>query len=144
MSLRATSATYPRPLYAALVLVACGTALAVYLLVPTTGTERAAAQVAPAASKTPTAREFAHNFVGTTNAYAAASGDETRIRNADCVQASRGHYMCSYAAKKPGTAPECHIMQARWTPNRASTITVTLAGRTTRCGSLDEALRSLA
>jgi hypothetical protein len=144
MSLHATSTTYPRQLYAALVLVACGTALAVYLLAPSAGPQQAAAQAAPLASKTPTAVEFAHNFVGTTNAYAAASGDETRIANADCVQASRGHYMCSYAAKKPGARAECHIMQARWTPNRASTITVTLAGRATRCGSLDEALRSLA
>jgi hypothetical protein len=144
MSLHAPSTTYPRPLLAALVLVACGTAMAVYLLAPSAGPEQAAAQAAPAGRTTPTARQFAHNFVGTTNAYAAASGDQTRIGNADCVQASRGHYMCSYAAKKPGTAPECHIMQARWTPNEASTITVTLAGRATRCGSLDEALRSLA
>ena len=144
MSLRATSTTYPRPLYAAVVLVACGTALAVFLLAPAARTEQAAAQAAPAVRTTPTAAEFAHNFVGTTNAYAEASGDRTRIGNADCVQASRGHYMCSYSAKKPGAKAECHVMQARWTPNRASTITVTLAGRTTRCGSLDEALRSLA
>jgi hypothetical protein len=34
-------------------------------------------------------------------------------------------------------------MQARWTPERASSFTVTLAGRTERCGSLREALRSL-
>jgi hypothetical protein len=52
--------------------------------------------------------------------------------------------MCSYAARKPGAPTQCHIMQARWTPNRASTITVTLAGRADRCGTLREALRSLA
>jgi hypothetical protein len=34
-------------------------------------------------------------------------------------------------------------MQARWTPERASTITITLAGRTRRCGSLRQALDSL-
>jgi hypothetical protein len=36
------------------------------------------------------------------------------------------------------------VMQARWTPQAASTITVTLAGRAGRCGTLREALRSLA
>ena len=67
---------------------------------------------------------------------------KTRIGRADCVQAAPGRYMCSYAVTKPGTTT-CHLMQARWTPDRASTITVTLAGRTRRCGSLAEALDSL-
>ena len=34
-------------------------------------------------------------------------------------------------------------MQARWTPNRASAFTVTLSGRTRKCGSLREALQNL-
>ena len=143
MSVHATSTTYPRPFYAALVFVMCATAFAVYLLAPSAAADSAPALAAPVQPTTPTAREFAHNFVGTTNAFAASRGDETRIGNADCVQANRGHYMCSYSATRPGTKAECHIMQARWTPNRASTITVTLAGRVGRCGSLDEALSSL-
>jgi hypothetical protein len=34
-------------------------------------------------------------------------------------------------------------MQARWTPQKTSTITITLAGRTERCASLPDALQSL-
>jgi len=34
-------------------------------------------------------------------------------------------------------------MQARWTPERASLFTVTLAGRTRNCRSLRDALHSL-
>ena len=58
-------------------------------------------------------------------------------------KASPGYYMCSYALERAGQPLECHIMQARWTPRQASTITVTLAGRTARCGSLREAIASL-
>jgi hypothetical protein len=38
---------------------------------------------------------------------------------------------------------ECHLIQARWTPNATSTFTVTLSGRVARCGSLREALDSM-
>lgn len=136
-SLRCGRAAYPL-----LGLVACAAAVVTYLLLPVAAPS--AEPVAHAAPSTPSAQEFAHNFVGTTNAYAVASGDEMRVGNAHCVQADRGNYMCSYSAKRPGVAAECHIMQARWTPHEASTITITLAGRAGRCGSLDEALRSLA
>ena len=70
-------------------------------------------------------------------------GDPTRIGNTRCVQASPGRYMCSYAVTRPGKPKECHLMQARWTPNQASTVTVTLAGRTKRCGTLRQAIDSL-
>jgi hypothetical protein len=129
-------------LYPLLALVATASAAAVYLLVPGVP-ETKTAEAAPPARSTPTADEFAHNFVGATNAFAVAHGDAVRVGNANCVEAKRGHYMCSYAATRPGAAPECHVMQARWTPNRLSTITVTLAGRAGRCGTLREALRSL-
>ena len=109
----------PRTLYPVLALVACTTAAAVYVLAPAGPTQSTYAEAAVRYPGTPTATQFAHNFVGTTNAYAQAHGDSRRIANADCVQASRGHYMCS-------------------------TITVTLAGRADRCGSLRDALRSLA
>jgi hypothetical protein len=134
----------PRTLYPVLALVACTTAAAVYLLAPGGPTQSAYAEAAARYPGTPTATQFAHSFVGTTNAYAQAHGDSRRIANADCVQASRGQYMCSYAEKSPGAPLRCHIMQARWTPRAASTITVTLAGRADRCGSLRDALRSLA
>jgi hypothetical protein len=51
--------------------------------------------------------------------------------------------MCSYAERQPGAPEQCHIMQARWTPQKTSTITITLAGRTERCASLPDALQSL-
>jgi hypothetical protein len=91
----------------------------------------------------PSAAEFAHAFVGLANGFAQANGDFARIAHVDCVQGSSGHYMCSYALTRPGRIDECHLMQARWTPDQASTITVTLAGRTRRCESLRGALRSL-
>jgi hypothetical protein len=72
-----------------------------------------------------------------------AHRDAARITGVDCVQASSGHYMCSYAVIGPNRRRECHLMQATWTPDTASTYTVTLAGRVRRCGSLREALRSL-
>ena len=55
----------------------------------------------------------------------------------------RDGYMCSYAVTGPAAATECRVMQARWTPKKASTITVTLADRAARCGSLREALHTL-
>jgi hypothetical protein len=91
----------------------------------------------------PSAAEFAHEFVELANGFAQANGDFARVAHADCVQASSGHYMCSYAVTRPGRSGECHLMQARWTPERASTITVTLAGRTHRCETLRAALQSL-
>ena len=91
----------------------------------------------------PAAKEFRRLFVELTNAYALEHGDPARVSNPDCIQASQGHYMCSYATTAPEAGRQCHIMQARWTPNRDSSFTVTLAGRTARCGSLREALRSL-
>jgi hypothetical protein len=51
--------------------------------------------------------------------------------------------MCSYTITEPGSDAGCHLMQARWTPTRASTYTITLAGRVKRCATLRQALRSL-
>jgi hypothetical protein len=101
---------------------------------------------APASTRAeafPSAAEFANAFVGTANQYAKVHGDPARINQPDCVQAAPGRYMCSYAVVKPGTPNECHLMQAQWTPQAASTISITLAGRTTRCRSIREALNSL-
>src|SRR5262249_22203786 len=92
----------------------------------------------------PPASEFARVFVGLTAAYARTlDAGVPRVGHTHCVQAAPGHYMCSYALETPGRPLECHIMQALWRPRRASTITVTLAGRTARCGSLREAIASL-
>jgi hypothetical protein len=91
----------------------------------------------------PSAAEFAHAFVELANGFAQSNGDFSRVAHPDCVEASSGHYMCSYAVTRPGRSDECHLMQARWTPERASTITVTLAGRTRSCESLRGALQSL-
>jgi len=92
---------------------------------------------------TPSAIEFANRFVAVVNAYAMSHADETRVVHADCVEAAPGHYMCAYATLKPGLAKQCRIMQADWTPNADSEITVRLAGRTSLCGSLRQALASL-
>jgi hypothetical protein len=91
----------------------------------------------------PSAKEFARVFVGVTNAFALELNEPKRVSHADCVQAAIGRYMCSYAISLPGGTKECHLMQARWTPRLASTITVTLAGRTARCDSLREAIATL-
>jgi hypothetical protein len=91
----------------------------------------------------PSASGFAALLVSTATAYAKAHGDTRRIERPDCVEPARGRYMCSYEVRTPGDAAGCHLMQARWTPERASVFTVTLAGRTRRCGSLRDALRSL-
>lgn len=94
------------------------------------------------ATETPSAVQFAHYFVGVTNKHASEHGDSARLRNAHCVQAAPGKYMCSYVVTKKGVR-SCHLMQARWTPERSSAITVTLSGRTSRCGTLREAIQSL-
>jgi hypothetical protein len=43
----------------------------------------------------------------------------------------------------PGSPGACHLIQAHWTPGRASVFTVTLAGRMPSCQSLSDALHSL-
>jgi hypothetical protein len=100
-------------------------------------------RVARVVSPPPGPAEFASDFVGTANAYAKAHGDPARLANPDCVEASPGHYMCSYAVTRPGRPRECHLIQATWTPHRASTFTITLSGRVRRCRTLREAIRSL-
>jgi hypothetical protein len=91
----------------------------------------------------PSASGFAALLVSSSTAYAKAHGDPRRIVRPDCVEPVRGRYMCSYEVRVPGDAAGCHLIQARWTPERASLFTVTLAGRTRSCGSLQEALHSL-
>jgi hypothetical protein len=95
------------------------------------------------AESAPSAAGFAASFLSTANAYGRAHGHPARITDPDCLEAARGRYMCSYRTLRPGHGPECHLMQARWTPQLASAYTVTLAGRVKRCGTLREALRSL-
>ena len=90
-----------------------------------------------------TAREFASLFIALSNAHAEQHGKSARFTGADCVQASAGHFMCSYAIVHPGRGKKCHLMQAEWTPNGASSFEVTLAGRVPACRTLREALRSL-
>jgi hypothetical protein len=92
---------------------------------------------------TPSAAEFARGIARTSASYAKQHGSAARIVNIHCVEASSGHYMCSYVVTRPRHSAECHLMQAMWTPESASTYTVTLAGRVRRCGTLREALRSL-
>jgi hypothetical protein len=122
-------------------LVACATAGATYALADRAHRTKTLPRMK--ADAAPSAAEFATGFVRLANHYAAVHADPVRLSGADCVEASTGHYMCSYAAGTPGGAKECHVIQARWTPRKASSFTITLSGRTTRCGSLREALSSL-
>jgi len=101
------------------------------------------ARATSAVEKPPGAAGFAEVVVRTSTAYAVSHGDGARITNVDCVQASSGHYMCSYAVTRATGLPECHLMQAAWTPNSASVYTVTLAGRVRACDTLQQALHTL-
>jgi hypothetical protein len=94
---------------------------------------------APAA---PSAGKFSAEFIGVTNQYAREHGSVARAGHAHCVQAAPGRYMCAYAVTRNGRST-CHLMQARWTPAAASTITITLAGTTARCATLREAIHTL-
>ncbi len=100
-------------------------------------------RVASASATAPGPAEFASDFVRTANAYSKAHANPARLANPDCVEASPGHYMCSYAVVRSHRPRECHLIQATWTPNRASTFTITLSGRVRRCRTLREAIRSL-
>jgi hypothetical protein len=124
------------------VLVAGLTGLGTYWLASPKGNDEARAALVRV-STVPTAAVFGRDFVDTANAYAEAHGDPARLANPDCVQASRGHYMCSYGIVVPGRAVDCHLMQAEWTPGGLSSFRVTLAGRALRCESLRAALDSL-
>lgn len=114
--------------------IACLTGAGTYVGA-TAGSEKAAHHTAAPTRKdsTPTAQQFAHAFVGV--------GGQ-RIGNVHCVKAAPAHYMCAYAVLKP-SGQECHLMQALWTPDAASTITVTLAGQAGRCDSVRDAVQSL-
>jgi hypothetical protein len=110
----------------------------VWIRIAAGGTERAEKSSYPAAAT------FGSIFVRMTNGFAAARGDRQRISNDNCVEASPGQYMCSYAVRRlPATPLECHLMQAEWQPGAGSPITVTLAGRAKRCDTLKAALASL-
>jgi hypothetical protein len=119
--------------------IACATAAGTYFGATSLRSGGAEAAIAASAVRpaTPTATEFARALAGTANEFGGA-----RVTHPDCVQAAPGRYMCSYGLVQNGRE-ECHIMQGRWTPNSASTITVTLAGRAGQCGSLRDALNSL-
>jgi hypothetical protein len=91
----------------------------------------------------PTAAQFAHDLAGGANKYGVEHSADARLTHTHCVQAARGNYMCSFAVVHGDGSSECHLIQARWTPDAASTFTVTLSGRVSRCGSLREAVHSL-
>ena len=110
---------------------------------PTRGTHHNESRRTAIAVPPPAAAEFARVVADTTTSYAKRNGDRSRVANVDCVQASRGHYMCSYVLIRPSLPRECHLLQATWSPGDGSLYAVTLAGRVPTCGTLREALRSL-
>jgi len=136
-------------LWLGLAIAAAVPATGIVLAVPKGGADRVAqiavhqARAMQLAAATPSATEFAESFVGLTNQYAVDHRQPARFTRVNCVEAAPGKYMCSYAITRPHRHAECHIMQATWTPAKASTITVTLAGRTSRCATLRQAIASL-
>jgi hypothetical protein len=112
--------------------------LAIGALLPGFSPAALAGEIAP-----PSASHFASMLVLTITDDAKAHGKSWRMERTDCVEPTRGRYMCSYNLRVPGKPGACHLIQARWTPGRASIFTVTLAGRTSRCQSLSDALHSL-
>ena len=146
----------PEALPVLLALVSCLALVGTYALGMQLRAERADAVVAPVlappvtahaeaapATAPPTAAEFEVVLTQTSNAFATDHGRRVRLTKAHCVSPKPGYYMCSYVATAPGGRGECHLMQGRWTPATPSSFTVTLAGRTVRCGSVREAVRSL-
>jgi hypothetical protein len=95
------------------------------------------------AGDAPSARNFARILAGSSNQYGQEHSTPQRIQRVHCVPGSPGHYMCSYAVVQTGASSECHLIQASWTPDATSTYTVTLSGRTARCGTLRDAIDSL-
>jgi hypothetical protein len=126
----------------ALLTAALVPALALAFLVAGRAQKAAGAGSRASASAIPSASQFAHDFVGVTNRYAQKNGDGASAGDAHCVEAAPGQYMCSYLLTVQGMTT-CHLMQAQWTPESPSAITVTLAGRTGRCGTLRDAIQSL-
>jgi hypothetical protein len=108
------------------------------VLLPSLAPAALAGEIAP-----PSASNFGAMLVLTTTDNAKAHGKSLKMERVDCVEPTRGRYMCSYNLRVPGSPGGCHLIQARWTPSRASIFTVTLAGRTSRCQSLSDALHSL-
>lgn len=106
------------------------------------GTAASASGATPTVSSPPSATAFAAELAGAANHVAAAAGDSGRLSGTHCVEPAAGAYMCAYTITNNGIST-CHLMQGRWTPNKASKITVTLAGRTGRCGTLEEAIQTL-
>jgi hypothetical protein len=124
--------------------VACFFAAATYVFASGDGRESPAlAQPSSLHGEAPGPTEFAHLFAGMTNQIAAQEGDGSRVGQVDCVQGSRGHYMCSYGIFRQSRPVECHMMQVRWTPTDIDSFRIEMSGRVGRCGSLREALRSL-
>jgi hypothetical protein len=135
-----------KPLVAALCVAAFAGAATAYRLLTAPASAGSARPLAAHRNplSTPSAADFADVFVMATNGYAQTHrGAGMRFSNVHCVQGSPGHYMCSYTADGSGRVHECHLVQAQWTPGRASTVTVTLAGRVKRCRTLRDAIRSL-
>jgi hypothetical protein len=144
---------YSRAGFLVLALVAVVAAIGTYVAAPR-GSARNQPHEALQPVRTPSAVEspfgpapnavgFARVLVSTSNAFAAQHRNPSRLSNAHCVEASRGHYMCVYRVSRSGRANGCHLVQAEWAREEASSFTVVLSGRVRRCGSVREGVRSL-
>jgi len=131
--------------YAFLAAAACGIAAGSYVVIaarPVAHAIAAPPAAVPVAAHTaaaPPAPRFEALLVREANGVA---GDGAHVVEPHCVAADGGLYMCAYTVRKPGSADECHLMQARWTPERETPFLITLAGRTGRCSSVREAVES--
>jgi hypothetical protein len=95
----------------------------------------------------PAAEQVERDLVGLTNAHSLAIGSAARIGHASCVSGGPGSYACSYVRIVPPGSGVCAVALLRWTPNKASTYTVTTAGRVAlpanECGPVTKVLHVL-
>jgi hypothetical protein len=112
-----------------------------------TSTNAPAAVAATDPRTPPTAAQVEQDLVGLANTHSVAIGSAARIRHASCVSGSPGSYACSYVRIVPPGGGVCAVALLRWTPDRASTYTVTTAGRVSlppeQCGPVTKVLHVL-
>lgn len=112
-----------------------------------TDTSPPAALAAIAPRTPPSAEQVEQDLVGLANTYSLDIGSAARIGRTSCVSGSPGSYACSYVRIVPPDRGVCAVALLRWTPNAASTYTVTTAGRVAlpaeECGPVTKVLHVL-
>jgi hypothetical protein len=108
-----------------------------------TPAQRSAAVSRVDVNAAPVAAAFSRILRVSANERSDQVGNPRRIGDVHCVEPRHGSFMCSYVIGNPDGSSECHLLQARWTAHSESSFAITLAGRTRRCATLRDAIRSL-